>query len=414
MKYAPLVLSFSIASFLSCPAVRAAEDNTPAAAGSSQPAKPETDDSAAGLWKQINRVHFLHPVDGEEAARQAGLTTEEKYHKAQSLCHTLIERYPESEERWNAELELIQLKELASHGKLDTYPEEQLAHDYETLYQRKEAPASVKARTIFLKLLTLDLRSTLSDEKPKKILAELNDAANLCDARQMSVLLSAAEAADVKSGTHMIAAISATDDNSKLKEAFHSWQEKAEIQQLQQLAKTDPAKAKERLQELAKNPRLSAAAAKALETVEKRLEAISKPLELAFTAVDGRKVDLAELRGKVVLVDFWATWCGPCMAEVPHVVEAYNKYHDQGFEVVGISLDQEDAVDKLQSVVKAKGMVWPQCLDKKAGKQGFAEQFGISSIPTMWLINKQGLLVDLNARGALAEKVEKLLIEHQD
>src|SRR5471030_1254825 len=68
---------------------------------------------------------------------------------------------------------------------------------------------------------------------------------------------------------------------------------------------------------------------------------LDKPLDLKFTAVDGKKVDLADMRGKVVLIDFWATWCPPCRAEVPDVVATYKKYHDQGFEVVGISLDQD-------------------------------------------------------------------------
>src|SRR6204780_1062417 len=67
----------------------------------------------------------------------------------------------------------------------------------------------------------------------------------------------------------------------------------------------------------------------------------SKPLDLKYTAVDGTKVDLATMRGKVVLVDFWATWCPPCRGEVPNVVAAYKKYHDKGFNIVGISLDQD-------------------------------------------------------------------------
>src|SRR5882762_4870715 len=67
----------------------------------------------------------------------------------------------------------------------------------------------------------------------------------------------------------------------------------------------------------------------------------TKPLDLAVTAVDGSKIDLSKLRGKVVLIDFWATWCPPCREEVPNVVAAYQKYHGQGFEIVGVSLDQD-------------------------------------------------------------------------
>src|ERR1700679_1361257 len=88
---------------------------------------------------------------------------------------------------------------------------------------------------------------------------------------------------------------------------------------------------------------------------------INRPLDLNFTAVDGRKVDLAQLRGKVVLLDFWATWCPGCRQEVPEVVNTYRKYHDKGFEVVGISLDQDK--DALQAFTSEHGMTWPQYFD---------------------------------------------------
>jgi thiol-disulfide isomerase/thioredoxin len=77
------------------------------------------------------------------------------------------------------------------------------------------------------------------------------------------------------------------------------------------------------------------------------------PIDLKFTAIDGRKVDLETLRGKVVLVDFWASWCQPCMLEIPHVVEAYHRFHDKGFEVVGISFDEDKAA--LQRTTQAEG-----------------------------------------------------------
>ncbi len=74
-------------------------------------------------------------------------------------------------------------------------------------------------------------------------------------------------------------------------------------------------------------------------------------------------LSLAGYKGKVVLVDFWATWCGPCVDELPNVIAAYKKYHDKGFEIVGISLDQDKA--KLEEFLKEKGMTWPQFLDGK-------------------------------------------------
>ncbi len=135
----------------------------------------------------------------------------------------------------------------------------------------------------------------------------------------------------------------------------------------------------------------------------------TKPLELKFKAVDGREVDLTKLQGKVVLLDFWATWCGPCIAEVPNVVKAYEKLHGKGFEIVGISLDQDK--DKLEAFTKEKGMTWPQYFDGKGWENEFAQKYGVHSIPAMWLVNKKGIVISTEARENMAEQVEKALAE---
>jgi thiol-disulfide isomerase/thioredoxin len=141
----------------------------------------------------------------------------------------------------------------------------------------------------------------------------------------------------------------------------------------------------------------------------RKLDFVGKPVDLRFTAVDGREVDVSKMKGKVVLIDFWATWCMPCVGEIPHVKEAYDKNHAKGFEIVGVSLDQEKG--SLTEFVSGHNMAWPQYFDGEGWDNKLAGQFGITSIPAMWLIDKKGNLRDLHARSDLSGKVEKLLAE---
>jgi thiol-disulfide isomerase/thioredoxin len=138
-------------------------------------------------------------------------------------------------------------------------------------------------------------------------------------------------------------------------------------------------------------------------------EMTCKPLDLKFTAADGSQVDLARLRGKVVLIDFWATWCGPCMGEVPNVVAAYKKYHDKGFEIIGISLDKNK--EAMLRITSQKEMTWPQYFDGKGWSNEISSSFQIHGIPSMWLVNKSGIVATTEARGKLDSEVARLLAE---
>jgi thiol-disulfide isomerase/thioredoxin len=148
-------------------------------------------------------------------------------------------------------------------------------------------------------------------------------------------------------------------------------------------------------------------------------ERAKRPIELAFTAVDGRKVDLRELRGKVVLVEFWATWCAPCKEEIPNIKKLYAAYHAKGFEVVGITLenarlaDADTPVEREQKLAKARQilvdftakqeMPWPQYFDGKYRQNTIAVDYLVNAIPAMFLIGKDGRIITTHARGPQLE-----------
>ena len=128
---------------------------------------------------------------------------------------------------------------------------------------------------------------------------------------------------------------------------------------------------------------------------------------LTFKPVNGAKVDLAAMGDKVVLLDFWATWCGPCIGELPNVKAAYSAYHAKGFEVIGISLDSDRG--RLKDFIKENDMPWPQYFDGKGWENELAEEFNIRSIPAAFLI-KNGTVIATDVRGhVLGEKLKELL-----
>jgi peroxiredoxin len=122
--------------------------------------------------------------------------------------------------------------------------------------------------------------------------------------------------------------------------------------------------------------------------------------------VSGKPLSIANYKGKVVLVDFWATWCGPCVRELPNVLAAYKKYHPKGFEIMGISLDQ--SVEKLKDFTKEQGMTWQQFFDGKVWQNKLAQTYGVMSIPATYLLDKEGIIIGKDLRG---EELEKAVAE---
>jgi thiol-disulfide isomerase/thioredoxin len=139
-----------------------------------------------------------------------------------------------------------------------------------------------------------------------------------------------------------------------------------------------------------------------------------KPLVISGTTPDGSTFSTADYKGKVILVDFWATWCGPCLAELPRVKKMYADYHGKGLEVLGVSNDFA-AEDLSKFLAKNQDMPWKQLFDSgAAAKQQWnpiTTGFGINGIPTMFLIDKKGILRTVNARQSMEQLIPQMLNE---
>lgn len=137
--------------------------------------------------------------------------------------------------------------------------------------------------------------------------------------------------------------------------------------------------------------------------------AVGQPA-LAFTQndVNGKPVSLSDFKGKYVLVDFWASWCGPCRAENPNVVKAYNQYKNKNFAILGVSLDQDSTA--WTKAIAQDHLTWTEVSDLQGWKNAAAQEYGVNAIPANYLVDPNGVIIAHNLRGnALENKLAEVL-----
>ncbi len=136
----------------------------------------------------------------------------------------------------------------------------------------------------------------------------------------------------------------------------------------------------------------------------------SKAPEFSGPNPQGEEIALTEVMGKITLIDFWAAWCKPCRAENPNLVRTYNKYHSQGFNIIGVSLDREGQKDKWVKAIEDDKLSWPQVSNLQFWQEPIALLYGVRAIPAAFIIDENGVILATNLRGdALDAKVKELL-----
>ncbi len=339
---------------------------------------PATFQTADALWAHVLELR-KEPATQPKSREETIAMVREWFRQQREAAEAFIVRYPGDKRRWEAKMIILQtsmqLSQLPGANPATKTSADAVLEELAAIVAAPDAPAETRGEAAFIQ--TMMQMEKLDPTKPETI----------------SDVIDAGETFHEKFGSHKFA---------------------SQMRQMQfRVASEFPTPATEAfLKKMAagKDEGLAEQARGILARQQRENELKSKPIELKFTAADGQEIDLAKLRGKVVLLDFWASWCGPCIAEMPNVVAAYAKLREKGFEIVGISLDEDKTA--MEAAMKKHGMTWPQHFDGKGWKNEIAARVGIQEIPAMWLLDRKGMVRGTGSiGGALTPAVEELLAE---